>query len=400
MLRQRAKMTWLKEGDICSHVFFTKVAARRASSKIYQINNTAGQLLTTQPDIMAEFVSYYQRLLGGTSQTSSISLEHLQSLVKHSISAHEAVSLETPVLGEEIQLALFNMANDKAPGPDGFPAGFYKAAWSVIGEDITLVVQEFFRTGRMLKQLNATLLTLVPKVQQLLEVSAFRPIACCNAFYIIITTVLVARLKKLGSVPITYLGLPLVSLKLSVADCRSLLPKVDRHISGNSSSGYAKVPWHQVCQPRECGGLSIPNLLALNKALMCKHLWDVLTRNESSIWVNWVRRFRLHKRSIWDQRQCNNTWAWRKLTKLLPLIQPKLQFHIGNGDTIWLWTDPWHSLGPLVLVFPRGPALTGLPFDYKLSSVIAGMSWQWPSTSSPVLQIIQDVLLPILGGQD
>ncbi|KAL0284590.1 UNVERIFIED_CONTAM: hypothetical protein Sradi_7192800 [Sesamum radiatum] len=205
----------------------------------------------------------------------------------------------------------------------------------------------------------------------------------------------------LGSLPVTYLGLPMVSSKLFVSDCRSLLLKVDRRISGwgslqlsfaartqliksvlcslsvywssafvlpktvihclekklrkflwqgNSSSGYAKVPWHQVCQPRECGGLSIPDLLGLNKALMCKHLWDFLTRKESSIWVNWVWRFRLHKRSIWDQRQCNSTWAWRKLIKLLPLIQPKLRFHIGNGDTIWLWTDPWHSLGPLVLV--------------------------------------------------
>ncbi|KAL0284589.1 UNVERIFIED_CONTAM: hypothetical protein Sradi_7192700 [Sesamum radiatum] len=53
MLRQRAKMTWLKEGDMCSRVFFTKVAARRASSKIFQISNRAGQLLTAQPDIMA-----------------------------------------------------------------------------------------------------------------------------------------------------------------------------------------------------------------------------------------------------------------------------------------------------------------------------------------------------------
>ncbi|KAL0433556.1 UNVERIFIED_CONTAM: hypothetical protein Slati_2689900 [Sesamum latifolium] len=77
-----------------------------------------------------------------------------------------------------------------------------------------------------------------------------------------------------------------------------------------------------------------------------------------------------------------------------------LQFHIGSGDTIWLWTDPWDTLGPLGLVFPRGPALTGLPRDSKLSTVIDGLSWQWPSTSSPILQLIQDVLPPILGGPD
>ncbi|KAL0448720.1 UNVERIFIED_CONTAM: hypothetical protein Slati_1428400 [Sesamum latifolium] len=46
MLQQRAKLHWLKGGDQCCKIFFRKVAARRASQKIFQITNTYGHVLT------------------------------------------------------------------------------------------------------------------------------------------------------------------------------------------------------------------------------------------------------------------------------------------------------------------------------------------------------------------
>ncbi|KAL0455548.1 UNVERIFIED_CONTAM: hypothetical protein Slati_0894000 [Sesamum latifolium] len=49
-----------------------------------------------------------------------------------------------PVEREEIKAAFFDIDEDKAPGPDGFSAGFFKAAWSVIGDELTTAIQDFF----------------------------------------------------------------------------------------------------------------------------------------------------------------------------------------------------------------------------------------------------------------
>ncbi|KAL0292908.1 UNVERIFIED_CONTAM: hypothetical protein Sangu_3248500 [Sesamum angustifolium] len=68
------------------------------------------------------------------------------------------------VTREEIKDAFFDIAEDKAPGPDGYSSGFYKAAWPVIGEEVVKAILEFFTTGRLLKQVNTTILALIPKL--------------------------------------------------------------------------------------------------------------------------------------------------------------------------------------------------------------------------------------------
>ncbi|KAL0349698.1 UNVERIFIED_CONTAM: hypothetical protein Sradi_4119000 [Sesamum radiatum] len=73
------------------------------------------------------------------------------------------MELVQSVTREEIKDAFFDIAEDKAPGPDGYSSGFYKAAWPVIGEEVVKAILEFFTTGRLLKQINTTILALIPK---------------------------------------------------------------------------------------------------------------------------------------------------------------------------------------------------------------------------------------------
>ncbi|KAL0442091.1 UNVERIFIED_CONTAM: hypothetical protein Sradi_0148000 [Sesamum radiatum] len=97
---------------------------------------------------------------------------------------------------EKVHEALMNIADDKAPGPYGFSARFFNRAWSLIREEITDAVLEFFHSGRLLKQIIATLLVLIPKVQSPKVVVDFRPISCCNLLYKIITKIIVTRMQK------------------------------------------------------------------------------------------------------------------------------------------------------------------------------------------------------------
>ncbi|KAL0283960.1 UNVERIFIED_CONTAM: Retrovirus-related Pol polyprotein from type-2 retrotransposable element R2DM [Sesamum radiatum] len=196
MLRQRAKVNWLKYGDQCSSTFFRKINARRASQRVYQITNMAGETLTDANQVAAEFIMFFQTLLGGERRARMLNCDFLQPHLKHTITMDEAADLVRPVTQAEIRTAFFDISEDSAPGPDGYTSGFFKAAWPEIGADLCAAVAEFFTSGQLLKQLNATLLVLIPKVQLPVRVSEFRPIACCNVVYKAIAKILVGRMQQ------------------------------------------------------------------------------------------------------------------------------------------------------------------------------------------------------------
>lgn len=53
---------------------------------------------------------------------------------------------------------------DKAAGPDGFNSLFYRHGWEIVKEDVINAIMEFFAKGKMLKQVNSTAITLIPKI--------------------------------------------------------------------------------------------------------------------------------------------------------------------------------------------------------------------------------------------
>ncbi|GKG56885.1 hypothetical protein Tco_0582236, partial [Tanacetum coccineum] len=79
------------------------------------------------------------------------------------LDAEKAVELIKPVTDEEIKDALFSIDVNKASGPDGYTSKFFKAAWSVVGKDTCSAIKEFFVGGKLLSELNTTLISLVPK---------------------------------------------------------------------------------------------------------------------------------------------------------------------------------------------------------------------------------------------
>ncbi|GKA04437.1 hypothetical protein Tco_0683557 [Tanacetum coccineum] len=87
--------------------------------------------------------------------------------------------------------------------PDGYSFVFFKKAWSIVGEDVCKAVKEVFTSRKLLGEMNATLITLVPKLKHPLKVSDYKPIACCNVVYKcinkIITNILKSSLQKLVS---------------------------------------------------------------------------------------------------------------------------------------------------------------------------------------------------------
>ncbi|GAB2280621.1 hypothetical protein Dimus_039420 [Dionaea muscipula] len=87
-----------------------------------------------------------------------------------------------------------DIAYDKSPGVDGYTDAFFKKYWRVVGSKVSRAVLDFFNKGRMLMQINSTILYLIPKGHNPSGVGDYRPIACCTTIYKIISKMLCKRL--------------------------------------------------------------------------------------------------------------------------------------------------------------------------------------------------------------
>lgn len=78
---------------------------------------------------------------------------------------------------KEVRGAVFQLWALKAPGPDGIPTLVFQKCWNTMGPTITQANLGFLRLGFILKELNSTFITLVPKSLSLETVGDFRPIS-------------------------------------------------------------------------------------------------------------------------------------------------------------------------------------------------------------------------------
>ena len=95
--------------------------------------------------------------------------EDLQELLTFRCTSEDCQLLEADVSEEEVRKVLFAMPNNKSPGPDGYPCEFFKTTWSVLSRDFTTAVQSVFRFGFLPKGVNSTILALIPKKVDSLE---------------------------------------------------------------------------------------------------------------------------------------------------------------------------------------------------------------------------------------
>lgn len=196
-LMRKSRITWLKFGDQNTIFFYKIVQSRTAYNAIRKLVLSTGVIITDPTEIKQAASSYFAHVLGPELQQTPLSDDtpSLPDLLDFRCPDNIAEILARPISEAEIKNVLFSMPSNKAPGPDGCPAEFYRSAWPIIRSDFTIAVQSFFMFGFLPKGVNATTLALIPKVQGAETLKDFRPISCCNILYKVVSKILANRLK-------------------------------------------------------------------------------------------------------------------------------------------------------------------------------------------------------------
>ncbi|GFY81548.1 hypothetical protein Acr_01g0013570 [Actinidia rufa] len=154
-------MKFLKESDKCSKFFHDLIKSNRSKSQIVSLTLSDGSRSTSLQQVSNAFLDFYKGLLG--SNFPCTQLDNFILLDGEQVNEAQAMDLIRAVSDEEIKGALFSTEDDKSPGPDGFSAYFFKRAWRTVGPEFCEAIKEFFSSRQLLKQMNYSIIALVPK---------------------------------------------------------------------------------------------------------------------------------------------------------------------------------------------------------------------------------------------
>ncbi|GJV37057.1 sodium/hydrogen exchanger 6 [Tanacetum coccineum] len=191
-LKQKAKIEWLKADDSNTAYFHKIVKSKCTRNRIKMVSDASNNLYDGN-QVPDAFVNHYNQFLGAEGVTIPLDDHDLFTRVLDDAKADFMVR---EVSNDEVKSVIFSMGDDRAPGPDGFTAAFFKKAWDVVGGDITCAVQDFFSNGKLLKELNHTIISLIPKVTTPACINDYRPISCCNVLYKCISKIIANKVKE------------------------------------------------------------------------------------------------------------------------------------------------------------------------------------------------------------
>lgn len=261
----------------------------------------------------------------------------------------------------------------------------------------------------------------------------------------------------IGTLPIRYLGLPLMSRKLRISEYEPLLEKLTSRFrswavkrlsfagrvqlissvisglvtfwistfllpqgclrkiealcnrflwSGNIDVGKgAKVSWTGLCLPKNEGGVGLRRFTIWNKVLCLCFVW-LLFDGKDSLWSSWHKYHHIRNRSLWEIDPApRDSWTWKMILSLRPLAERFIHSIIGNGHTTSFWFDNWTPLGPLINLFgAEGPRSLTIPTSAKVANACSASGWLLPSPRSDAALNLHTYLttipLPTMSSQE
>jgi hypothetical protein len=157
-----SKSKWISLGDCNTRFFHQAAIQRRRRNRISALLNEDGQWVYEDSDLYDLVLHFYKNLYTSLNYTPP-PFHTVTSFPP--IKDHDLYFLSKEVDIEETRKALFSMGNLKSPGPYGFHPVFFKSQWEVVGPSLHHFVQQCFLSPENIKEVNHTLITLIPKCE-------------------------------------------------------------------------------------------------------------------------------------------------------------------------------------------------------------------------------------------
>ncbi|GJZ81199.1 RNA-directed DNA polymerase, eukaryota, reverse transcriptase zinc-binding domain protein [Tanacetum coccineum] len=116
LLCQRAKVDWLKNGDKNSSYFHKVLKGKLKRSKIHRVLDN-DDVPHEKDQVGVQFVNHFEKFHGATSD--GVKMDRDEASLFNKIDAGEAECMSKEVTEAEIKKALFDIEDNKAPGPNG-----------------------------------------------------------------------------------------------------------------------------------------------------------------------------------------------------------------------------------------------------------------------------------------
>jgi hypothetical protein len=164
--RLRSRAVWLKSGDKNTKFFHNFASYRRNKKQIWEICDEEGQLHTGVEAIKSEAVKLFKSFYRKSEEEYIEDQVNTVGLFGCLVNAEDTELLERPCTKQELWEVLKAFSKDKIPGPDGWTVEFYLYFFDLMGDDLLDLVEDSRLRGAVKNSLNATFLTLIPKVNK------------------------------------------------------------------------------------------------------------------------------------------------------------------------------------------------------------------------------------------
>lgn len=176
-----------------------KVKERRGTTHVHLITDAKKQKQTLAPKIADVFKEFYAQLYSSAHPEEANIQNFLQKYgFQTKLSPGHKDMLDEPITTEEVLATINHMKNNKAPGPDGFGAEFYKVYAQELAPHLTAACNEVMRGGIVPPSWNEATVVVIPKPgRDQTDPKSYRPISLLNNAYKVLTALLTARLNKI-----------------------------------------------------------------------------------------------------------------------------------------------------------------------------------------------------------
>lgn len=189
--KQRSRVQWLREGDANTRFFHIRASCRRSRNHIYQLSDGTNTLSSSN-SIADHLISFFH-IMPDPVHPSLTSINFSSIFIDEAL---DLSSLHAPFSVDEVKMAIFSCAPEKAPGPDGLPMLFYHRFWSLLQNDIMDVFSSFHNGLSDLSPINSSWICPIPKKPAVSTARDLRPISLVHSMAKIISKVLACRLQS------------------------------------------------------------------------------------------------------------------------------------------------------------------------------------------------------------